>query len=93
MSVHEVTYYQAKCDGCGHIEDDYGDFSAWSDPGSPFDSLPDAGWLTSNSRDLCENCVRKEPCEVCKAVDSYIVDEHIVCEEHEGHEFATVAAS
>ena len=33
MSIREVTYYQAKCDMCG-VVDNEGDYSAWADADS-----------------------------------------------------------
>ena len=61
MSVHEVTYYQIKCDCCGEICDDYGDFAAWSDPGQASDQLPDDWRMVrvegSNvAEDICPDC-------------------------------------
>ncbi|AVP42369.1 hypothetical protein SEA_MISHA28_70 [Mycobacterium phage Misha28] len=34
---------------------------------------------------LCPDCQR---CEVCGSDKAYPIDEHLVCEQHEGHEFA-----
>ena len=58
MAIHEVTYYQAKCDACAEISDDYGDHSAWSNPQEVFDALPD--WytirtITGQEFDICDN--------------------------------------
>ena len=54
MSVHEVTYYQAKCDCCGEIETDYGDYSAWSDPQVAIEHAD--GYETIDGEDLCSAC-------------------------------------
>ena len=99
-SVHEVTYYQARCTKCGYICDDYGDFTAYGDPGSPIEEVTAAGWFaryvptgrttstgypeTELSELLCEEC---QKCEVCRADRAYEVDDHLVCADHEGHEF------
>lgn len=97
--IHEVTMYQARCTNCGTIEDDYGDYSAWSDAGSPIESVTENdGWfsvwtpngnLTSNgypARDLTELlCPKCQKCEVCGADDARDVngEDHLVCVEHE----------
>ena len=86
MSIHEVTYYQAKCDGCGYIEDDYGDFSAMAHAESVFELLDD--WATYQ-RDLCPDC---QKCEVC-GERGYETGDHIVCDEHEDHNFDAAEAS
>ncbi|UVK59820.1 hypothetical protein SEA_ALEEMILY_80 [Gordonia phage Aleemily] len=36
---------------------------------------------------LCLECVAKSKCEVCDEADVYPVDGHLVCEDHEGHDF------
>ncbi|WP_065286685.1 hypothetical protein [Mycolicibacter kumamotonensis] len=98
--VHEVTYYQARCTECGVIEDDYGDYSAWSDAGTAIDNVCDNDWFAIYEPDgsttvtgrpaqvltklLCPQC---QHCEVCGNERAYAVDEHLVCEEHEDHEF------
>lgn len=56
MSAHEVTFYQVKCDCCGVIEDDYGDFGAMADFGQAQESASDAGWVIVGDDDLCEGC-------------------------------------
>lgn len=89
MSVHEVTYYQAKCDGCGHIETDYGDYTAWGEPEVVFEGLEE--WLVGigDDPDYCPSCVANMRCEVCgSAAYTYVVDGHKVCEDHEDHDFA-----
>lgn len=35
---------------------------------------------------LCPDCIRKRGCEVC-GEPAYAVDEHLVCEDHEDHDF------
>lgn len=54
MSEHEVTYYQVKCDCCGVIEDDYGDFSAWADFGLARENAD--GWEVIGGEDFCPDC-------------------------------------
>lgn len=54
MAFHEVTYYQVKCDCCGVIEDDYGDYSAWGDPSQALESAE--GWELIGTEHLCPAC-------------------------------------
>ena len=61
MAIHEVTYYQAKCDGCGHIEDDYGEYTAFGTPGCVVDMMWDSDWTVDDDKMFCENC--KTPAE------------------------------
>lgn len=100
--LHEVTMYQARCTNCGTIEDDYGDFSAWSDSGTPIEQVCDNGWFSRWSyvpnptpdtprgrigtleELLCENC---QHCEVCGGKRAYEIEDHLVCADHEGHNF------
>lgn len=56
MAIHEVTYYQAKCDGCGHIQDDYGDYTALGTPGSVYDEMYESDWVVDDDKMFCENC-------------------------------------
>ncbi|AEL98217.1 hypothetical protein PBI_BIGNUZ_54 [Mycobacterium phage BigNuz] len=37
---------------------------------------------------ICPNCQR---CEVCGTAKAYPIDEHLVCEQHEGHDFGASA--
>lgn len=92
--IHEVTYYQAKCDGCGTVEDDYGDYTAFGDPGTVIDHVLDADWFRKVAADgaetlLCPECQR---CEVCESKHAYPVDDHLVCEDHEDHDFPAVGS-
>lgn len=82
MSAHPVTYYQVKCDACGYVEDDYGDFNAFSDPGPALQHAVDAGWVQLGlDRDVCEAC---QKCDVCGARGHVNDDEtRIVCDDHE----------
>lgn len=63
MAIHEVTYYQAKCDLCGHIQDEYGDFAAFSDDGAPADHVIDyLDWARLGDGELvCRECFDKLP--------------------------------
>ena len=85
MSIVPVTYYQAKCDGCGEVCTDYGDFSAWAD--DDFGMMGLEEWAEvgplRDERHYCPDC---QKCEVCGA-SGYVVDDHIVCDDHEDHEF------
>lgn len=71
MSVHPVTYYQAKCDRCGYIEEDYDDFSAFADSVRVLDEVYSYhDWVDIDGRDLCPDCYvlndDEEPVEVKK---------------------------
>jgi hypothetical protein len=92
--LNKVTMYQARCTTCGYIETDYGDFSAWEQPDIPVtDVVENIGWFVryDNSFDpvelLCLDC---QSCEVCGSDRAYEHDDHLVCDEHEGHDFAVV---
>ena len=56
--IHEVTMYQAQCDRCGRIEDDYcGDFAALSEPEHAVDlALESDCWQKVDERLLCDEC-------------------------------------
>lgn len=54
MSEHKVTYYQVKCDCCGDIETDYGDYSAWADFHHAQSSAE--GWEVIGDEDFCPLC-------------------------------------
>ena len=56
MSAHEIMMYQVKCDCCGAIEDDYGNFSAFTDFGVARAEASDVGWIVADDEDLCEKC-------------------------------------
>lgn len=94
-SVHEVTYYQARCTECGRVEDDYGDFSAWGDPEMPHEVVTShSDWFSPHRVGfvvlLCPDCQR---CEVCGNEQAYEVGDHLVCDEHEDHDFAETGCS
>ena len=55
MSARQVMYYQAQCDCCGLVYDDYGDFSAFSDPDTAIDNVSE-DWAQVGGEDLCEAC-------------------------------------
>ncbi|QFG09087.1 hypothetical protein I5J49_gp59 [Mycobacterium phage ThulaThula] len=99
----EVTFHRARCTKCGYIETDYGDFGAMSDAGSAIDHVLDAEWFGRSAPTgelvdiggrmvrrhqlvelICPDCQR---CEVCGTAKAYPIDEHLVCAEHEDHEF------
>jgi hypothetical protein len=60
MSAHEVTMYQVKCDCCGEIETDYGDYSACGEIGYARECASATGWVEmgdlGNEIDLCNAC-------------------------------------
>ncbi|AEK08608.1 hypothetical protein PBI_DLANE_64 [Mycobacterium phage DLane] len=101
----EVTFHRARCTKCGDIETDYGDFSAYSDPGGAINAvLAAADWFGRSAPTgelidfgggrmgqryqlvelLCPDCQR---CEVCGTAKAYPINDHLVCEDHEDHEF------
>ena len=57
MAIHEVTYYQAKCDLCGTICDDYGEHSALADPSEAFVGLDwnEIHTVTGQEINICED--------------------------------------
>lgn len=98
---HEVIMYQARCTNCGYIEDDYGDFSAWRDPDAPRNDVVEnrdwfERWIVDEKKDgvvqshleelLCPKC---QECEVCQSDSAYSIGDHLVCGDHEDHEFAS----
>lgn len=88
--LHEVTMYQARCTSCGYIEEDYGDFSAWGQPDIPVtDVVDNRDWFALSVEGevkvlLCPDCCQ---CEVCGSEECYSADGHLVCEDHEGHDW------
>lgn len=54
MSAHEITMYQVKCDCCGVIETEYGDFAAFDDFGIAQSNAD--GWEVIGDEDLCPSC-------------------------------------
>ncbi|MFN3005124.1 hypothetical protein [Mycolicibacterium wolinskyi] len=101
IGLHPVTYYQAECTGCGTIVDDYYEYSAVEDPiewvrenldwfertrsePAPTPELPQRE-ICHTVELLCPGC---QKCEICGAEHAYEVDEHLVCDEHEDHDFA-----
>lgn len=89
-ALHEVTMYQARCTNCGHIETEYGDFNAWGDPDTPrHDVVENLDWFEvfkdgAAEMLLCPDC---QHCEVCGSPRAYGIDDHLVCDEHEDHDF------
>lgn len=83
MTIRPVTYYQAVCDRCGHVNDG-GDYSAWSDIDEARMDAVEAGWTELSVR---------VPSTTPMAAPSYIVrpggkgEGHLersflVCEDH-----------
>jgi hypothetical protein len=62
--IKVVAFYQARCTNCGKVEDDYyGDYSAWSDKGTPIEQVVDyRDWTEVDETDelLCPNCKPKD---------------------------------
>lgn len=56
MAIHEVTYYQAKCDRCGYIETDYGDYSAMADPIDAQELAAASDWTVNDDKLYCPEC-------------------------------------
>lgn len=82
MSIHEITYYQAKCDVCGYIETDYGEHSALLSPAAVWEDLED--WALIGDTALCPKCTS---CEVCDNPAAHVVGEHLTCSAHQEHRF------
>ena len=87
LMINEVTYYQVQCDSCGTNETG-SDYSAWACDGTAIDDAVNHEWFNRwpDPYLLCPKC---QKCEVCGA-QGYEVDEHLVCEDHEDHEFSEV---
>lgn len=59
MGEEEVTTYQAKCDGCGTVVDDYDGFESMGPTeDGMWECLPD--WHHTPAGDFCENCGPRE---------------------------------
>jgi hypothetical protein len=103
---HRVDMWQARCTNCGYIETDYGDHAAWSDADIPRTQVVEnwdwfERWVIDSRENgkveshleelLCPDC---QECEVCGGKHAYCAndDEHLVCEEHEDHDFSAVAS-
>lgn len=57
--VKVVAFYQARCTNCGKVCDDYGDYSAWGDQGTPVTEVVDChDWIEIDETDelLCPAC-------------------------------------
>lgn len=54
MSAHEITMYQVKCDCCGEVETEYGDFAAFADFGMSQSYAE--GWAVIGDEDFCPSC-------------------------------------
>ena len=56
--IREVTYYQAVCDRCGHVDDDpeFGGCSAWSDADSARSVALESDWVEIDGKLVCEIC-------------------------------------
>lgn len=59
--IHEVTYYQAKCDRCGLVQDEYsGEVTAYPHPDVALEYVVDYRWWRFVGADpqsvACPNC-------------------------------------
>lgn len=99
---HRIDMYQARCTNCGYIETEYGDYSGFDDVQSCIDVLEDQWFATYRYEPaprpdcpqgriahietlLCPACLQ---CEVCGEKYAYPLGDHLVCENHEDHDFA-----
>jgi hypothetical protein len=101
---HRIDMYQARCTNCGYVETDYGDYSGFGDVQMCIETLEDSwharyryeptprpdnpnAKIAHVEELLCPSC---QTCEVCGASDARDVndDEHLVCADHEDHNFA-----
>ena len=88
--VAEITMYQARCTECGIAYDSGDTIVAWMDETTAIEQASEYGewfaeWLgNSVVRLLCRGC---QVCEVCGSGDAYDIDDHLVCEDHEDHDF------
>lgn len=56
-NIRAVEYYQARCMCCGEVLDEYGDYSAWSDPeGAIEQAINGCGWSMVDGQLLCTEC-------------------------------------
>lgn len=101
--LHPVTLYQAGCTSCGTVVDDYGDYSCMESDAAVSYVREVFGWFETVRAEpvptpgmpgrvilhtvelLCPDCQR---CEVCGAVNPVEIDEHLVCLDHEYHDFS-----
>lgn len=100
--LHPITMYRAGCTSCGTVVDDYGDYSCMDADAAMSYVCESLGWFEVTRREpaptpeipnhvivhtvelLCPDCQR---CEVCRAHQAYEIDDHLVCEDHEDHNF------
>lgn len=100
--LHPITMYRAGCTSCGTVVDDYGDYSCMDADAAMSYVCESLGWFEVTRREpaptpeipnhavvhtvelLCPDCQR---CEVCRAHQAYEIDDHLVCQDHEDHNF------
>ncbi|WP_078344044.1 hypothetical protein [Mycobacteroides chelonae] len=103
--LRPIAMYQAQCTSCGTVVDDYGDYSCMDDDAVVSYVCESLGWFEVTRRELsptpgmptrvivhtvelvCPDCQR---CEVCGALNPAEIDEHLVCVNHEDHNFRPV---
>lgn len=86
-AVEAVTYYQARCTTCG-TRAEYDEFTAFGDAGTAIErATEECEWWSQDTELLCRDC---QKCEVCQAPRAYDIGDHLVCVDHEDHEFRTV---
>lgn len=103
-AVEPVTYYRARCTSCGAYAE-YDEFGAFEDSGRAIEAARDECDWFERTRDevvsenptriiahtvelLCRDCQR---CELCGNPRAYEMVEHLVCVDHEDHEFGDAA--
>lgn len=105
--LRPITMYQARCTSCGTVVDDYGDYSCMDDD-AVVDHVRDyLGWFEVTRRELSPTpgmptrvivhtvellCPRCQRCEVCRASEAYEIVDHLVCVDHEAHDFSFAEA-
>ena len=79
MSVREVTYYQAVCDGCQKVADyhEFHEFTAWSDEAGALESAFEMDWVNVSDRLHCPQCQNCPDCGYLRHDE----DDELVCEE------------
>ena len=77
MSIREVTYYQAICDGC-EKEHDGDDYSAWSCADGAREAAFESDWVQVQDRLLCGMC---QNCPSCGYLRQDLGEGYLVCED------------
>lgn len=64
MAIKSAPYYWVVCDKCG-ARDEYGDYSALSDPGDAETQSLEGDWTKQGERHHCPECPVIADCENC----------------------------